>query len=149
MAQFWRTKEFKNLEDIWNEKLKDSGFLDHESDKGKIKKNGTENNYLASDQLLREVKEEYHSQIGYFANNTDVLNGEKDLSLFVYACFPNELEKLVMVRHSEGATIKEIVEEIHVHGLTRDRKTIRYIIRRWQMKWGIKSWSLRQMNLKK
>lgn len=151
MAEFWRSKNFKSLAEIWDEKLKEAGFLDAEIElkTERTLRQKASNCYRHASEVERDLRQQYFTQVGYFANNTDLLNGEKDLGLFAYALFPNELEKLVMVRHSEGATIREIVDEITLKGMTRDRKTIRHIIRRWQMKWGIRSWTLRQMNLKK
>lgn len=136
MEQFWRKKSFKQLSKNWDQRLKDSGFIDSELEiKGdRVLKQRATNVYRQASQLERESRFEYYSFLGYLSHNT---------------LFPNDLEKYVMVRHSEGATIKEIVHEISLRGISRDRKTIRYIIRRWQMKWGIRTWSLREMNLKR
>lgn len=137
MEQFWRKKSFKVLYKEWNKKLDDSGFKDLENDIGAtriLKKNGTENNYRLISPFERETKLEYYCFLGYLANNTE---------------FTSELEKFVMIRHSEGATIQEVVGELNLRGIIRHRQTVRHIIRRWQTKWGIRTWSLREMNLKK
>jgi len=136
MEQFWKKKGFKNLARSWNKILAESGFDDAEVElkDDRALKQRASNSYRQASQLERESKFEYYTFLGHLAFNT---------------VFPTELERLVMTRHSEGATIKEIVEEINLRGISRDRKTIRYIIRRWQMKWGVKTWTLRQMNLKK
>lgn len=151
MEQFWRKKSFKQQSDVWEKILKNSGFIDAEvglKDDRVLKQNAP-NSYRQATQLERESREEYFSIIGHFVNNTNILNGEKDLPLFEYACFPNEVEKYVLHRHSEGATIQEIVKEMSINGVSKHRKTVRYIIRRWEMKWGIRFWSLKEMNLKK
>lgn len=135
MAEFWRTKSFKLLSYSWNQKLEVTGFKDAEIElKGdRALKQRATNSYRQASQLERESRLDYFLFLGHLAQNTK---------------FQCDLEKFVMLRHSEGATIKEIVEEISLRGISRDRKTIRFIIRRWQMKWGIRSWTKRQMNLK-
>lgn len=133
---FWRTRKFKTLYKEWNKKLELSGFTDAEidlKDDRTLKQRAT-NCYRQASELERESRLEYYSFLGYLAHNTK---------------FPNELEKYIMARHSEGATIKEIVNEVNSMGGPKHRCTVRYIIRRWQVKWGIKSWSLRQLHLKK
>lgn len=136
MAQFWKTKNFRQLAKEWNLKLEEQGFIDAEIDlKGdRALKQRATNSYRQATQLERESRLEYYVLMGNLAINE---------------IFPNELESVVMIRHSEGATIKEIVKEISFRGIFKNRKTIRHIIRRWQSRWGIKTWNLRQMNLRK
>lgn len=135
MEQFWRKKSFKILSRQWNKRLIESGFSDAEIEikSDRILKQRATNSYRQATQLERESRLEYYCFLGYLANNTE---------------FPNELEKFVMLRHAEGATIREIVDELNCRGIIRHRQTIRYVIRRWQTKWGIRTWSLREMNLK-
>lgn len=136
MALFWRTKNFKNTYKEWNRKLQLSGFKDIEAElKGdRVLRQRATNCYRQATQLERESRLEYFCFVGHLVHTT---------------IFESELEKDVMFKHSEGLTIKEIVDDIKHKGISRDRKTIRYIIRRWQMKWGIRTWNLKQMNLKK
>lgn len=138
MEQFWRKKTFKVLLIEWNKKLEQSGFEDAEVElkEDRALKQRSTNSYRQADQLERESRLEYYSFLGHLAHST---------------IFPNELEKFVMLRHSEGALINEIADELLIKGLSqcKNRWRVRHIIRRWQMKWGIKSWSLQQMNLKK
>ena len=131
--QFWRTKQFQALSKTWELNLKRCGFQDAEvSLKGdRALKQRATNSYRQASELERDTRLEYYRILGQLTNETK---------------FKNELEKKIMVMHADGHTIKEIVEGLHI---SRDRKTIRYIIRRWQMKWGIRNWSLSQMNLKK
>lgn len=134
--EFWRSRNFRQLAKTWNQKLEEVGFIDSEIDlKGdrSLRQRAT-NAYRQASELERESRLGYYRLLGYLANNEQ---------------FQNALEELVMQRHADGASIKEIVNEVKQSGLSRDRKTIRHIIRRWQMKWGVKTWSLRQMNLKK
>ncbi len=132
---FWKTKHFKLQAKIWNQKLEEVGFVDAEVElKGdRALKQKATNAYRQATELERESRLGYYRLLGHLASNTQ---------------FQNELEELVMLRHADGATIKEIVQEINSKGLSFHRQTIRHIIRRWQMKWGVKTWSLKQMNLK-
>ena len=136
MEQFWRTKKFKTLTIIWNKKLEDSGFTDAEIElKGdRALKQRATNSYRQASELERESRLEYYSFLGYLAHNTE---------------FECEIEEFIMIRHSEGAEDKEIVEELKNMGSSKHRQTVSYIIKRWQVKWGVKNWSLRQRNLRK
>lgn len=136
MAQFWRTKSFRHLSKIWNNKLKQSDFLDAEIELGSeraLKQRAT-NCYNQASELERETRFEYYSFLGYLAQNTD---------------FISNLDRIIMIMHADGATIKEIVKELDKLNMPRERKTVGRIIRRWQMSWGIRSWSLKQMYLRK
>jgi hypothetical protein len=133
---FWRTRQFKVISQAWELKLEKSGFVDAEIEvKGdRVLKQRATNCYRQASQLDRESRLEYFTFLGYLAHNTQ---------------FKSELEKIVMIRHSEGKTSKEILKELNKNGIIRCRQNIEYIIRRWQNKWGVKSWSLKQMGLKK
>lgn len=135
MEQFWRKKSFKILQREWNKKLVETGFVDAEIEikSDRILKQRATNSYRQATQLERESRLEYYCFLGYLAHNT---------------VFPSELEKFVMIRHAEGASIREITDELTLRGIVRHRQTIRHVIRRWQTKWGIRTWSLREMNLK-
>lgn len=131
MAEFWRTKQFKSLSIEWNKKLEESGFKDSETEiKGerRLKQRST-NSFNKGSDFERETRLEYYCFLGYLAHNT---------------IFQNELEQKIMISLSEGATHKEISEEIGRH-----RHYVEFIIKRWQTNWGIKNWSLRARGLKK
>jgi len=136
MAQ--RNPSFKLLVRIWNKKLEESGFEDHEIEIGgeRALKQRASNAYRQASELERESRLAYYSLLGHMANNTE---------------FPCRLEQLVMCMYSDGSSIKEIVEELIKQGLTdkRNRWRIRAIIRRWEVRWGLRSWSLKQMRLTK
>lgn len=131
MAEFWRTKSFKILSIEWNKKLEGSGFKDAEAElknERSLKQRAT-NSYRQASELERETRLEYYCFLGYLAHNT---------------IFQNAVEKIVMVRHSDGASCKEIAQEIGRH-----RHYVEFIIKRWQTTWGIKSWSRQARGLKK
>ncbi len=130
MAEFWKTKSFKITSKEWDKKLKQSGFIDDEEAMRKPHRG-----YEKASQLERELRYEYYSLIGHHVHNTE---------------FPNILEKQILILHAEGFNISEISRELgDFKHFEKNRKDIRYIIRRWQQRWGIKRWSLKQLNLKR
>jgi hypothetical protein len=134
MEQFWRKKSFKVLLTTWNKKLEKSGFKDAEAeskfkDERTLRQRAARKCFSRADDFERETTLEYYCFLGHLAHNT---------------IFPNELEKIIMIRHSEGATYKEIAQEIGRH-----RHSVEFIIKRWQTKWGVKRWSLQAQGLKK
>jgi hypothetical protein len=131
MEQFWRKKSFRVLSQEWNKKLECSGFTDVEVElKGdRALKQRATNCYRQANSLERETRLEYYLFLGHLAHNT---------------IFPNDLEKLVMIRYSEGKTYGEIAIEVKRH-----RHSIEFIVKRWQTKWGVKRWSLQARGLKK
>lgn len=135
MAQFWRRTEFRVLLKSWNKKLEEAGFEDAEIEIGgnRALKQRATNCYRQASESERDARLEYYRFMGRLVHETT---------------FPTELERLALLRHSEGATLKEIVDELNKSGIKRCGKTIRHIIRRWQMKWGVRTWGLRQMKLK-
>lgn len=131
MEQFWRKKSFRVLSQTWNKRLESSGFTDVEVElKGdRALKQRATNCYRQAHPLERETRLEYFLFLGHLAHNT---------------VFPNDLERLIMVRHSEGKTYGEIGREIGRH-----RHSVEFIVKRWQTKWGVKRWSLQARGLKK
>jgi hypothetical protein len=136
MEQFWRKKTFKVLLTTWNKKLEQSGFNDAEIElrSDRALKQSASSRFKRWPEWERESRLEYYCFLGNLVNNT---------------VFKNELEKFIMIMHSEGATIREIVDQASLNGISVFRKTVMHIIRRWETKWGIRSWSLQQMNLKR
>lgn len=132
----WKRKEFKIILKLWNSKLEQSGFIDHEIElKGDraLKQHAT-NAYRQAQSLERETRLDYYRLVGNKASNSR------------YRC---KVEKFIMLRHADGLTLKEIEQELLRLGFKRCTKTIGFIIKRYQVKWGIRSWTPRQMNLKK
>jgi hypothetical protein len=122
MKKFWQTKKFKKLQNVWNEKLKASGFNDAESEY-RLK--------LPADHCYcwARTKEERENKLRYY-----VLLGQH----FHAEEFQDAVDALVMERRAEGIKIKHISEELRQLGERCHRETIRYIIRRYEIKWGIK-----------
>lgn len=123
--------EFRNLQREWYQKLKDIGFKDIE------KLHGDELLLIQSasrsiDMCTLLVSEEYYRNIGQKALDEDTE-------------FRNEVHKHILVRHSEGAKIKTIISELNERGLSRTKESVRVIIRRYEMKWGIRTYTEKQL----
>src|SRR5271155_1561759 len=98
MEQFWRKKTFKLLLVEWNKKLENAGFDDAEVqlEEDRALKQRSSNSYRQANELERETRLEYYCFLGHLVGST---------------IFPNELEKFILIMHSEGHTIREIVDE--------------------------------------
>lgn len=149
MAKFWTSEKFKKLKHKWEEKLKKSGFEDVEKE---INGHVTLKSYSSCESryagiyrfaptVVREGKEDYYR----------ILSQKVHLELN----FEDESDKLIMEWTAEGRKVKDISEELKrllPDGKQRSkhyRNTIRYVRRRYEDKWGIKSWTEEQMGLKK
>lgn len=120
MAKFYHTKEFKDLQKVWEEKLFSSGFSDAEQ--------RMQNPYRHSPS--RETRE---GKLEYFRTITECIHSNLEI---------NPLDLTVMTMRGDGFTNIQIAKEIGAH-----RKTVMFIIRRYEHRWGLRVWSLKQRNL--
>jgi hypothetical protein len=142
----FRKKGFKSLLLKWNKKLEESGFQDIEIElnNGRALRQSCVGQYNRWNKFERDSRLEYFCVVGHLVHDT---------------IFPNDLEKFIMLKHAEGETITEIFKAMQANGFRMYEKSgksyrslrrhIMYIIRQWQMKWGIKTWSLQELSLKK
>lgn len=78
----------------------------------------------------------YFRLIGMFINDPDTK-------------FRKEVDRIIMLRHSEGAKIATICLELKTWGMKPwDRKSIRILIRRYEMAWGLRTYNRKQLNKK-
>lgn len=123
--KFWKTKTFLTLQREWDQKLKASGFEDAEKSIGgtaRLKQRAS-NSYRGAIQVLREAKLEYYRSLTYHFHETE---------------FSDEVERLIMERRAEGVLIKSICEQLRSMGERCHRETVRHIIRKYEIKWGMK-----------
>ncbi len=131
---YWSSEHFKALQKAWYQRLKDSGFQDAEEMIGeelKLKQRAACNVYQGADKLTRETKETYFRFVSQMVQETE---------------FKREVDRLIMTRHAEGMKIKRICEELRRAGLARGRQTVRHRIRIYEMKWGLRQYTPRQLN---
>ncbi len=132
---FWETKHFKALQRAWYQRLKDQGFQDAEELIGTelVLRQTAAHPYRGQDQLGRESKEAYYYFVAQQIDDT---------------VFATDIDRLIMLRHSEGRKICHIVAELEELGMGRTRDTVRYRIRVYEMKWGIRQYTPKQLNKK-
>jgi DNA-binding NarL/FixJ family response regulator len=120
-----RSKELRELQKQWYQKLEDDGFVD-------VEKRRRSSNVYTSDvknghhEVTREAKQRYYELLAH-AYNTE-------------QAFVSEDHRLIMKLASQGYSPGEIALAV-----PRDRKTIRIIIRRYENKWGVRQWTRKQM----
>jgi len=136
MAKFWKSKEFLEEKAKWDQKLKDSGFVDAEKElSGKsvlIAFSSDEGCWKNKGLARREEREEYYTALYQcFIKETD---------------FADESDRLIMERTAEGKSKREISDELKEKKQKKhNRDTITYIRRRYENKWGIRKWLPYQM----
>lgn len=173
---YWKTREFKNLQQAWYQRLEAEGFQDAEELVGnemRIKErstsamrdraietpancmrfhtrrnsqcvdecDATSEGPLQSARLKRralqkifcDAKEAYYTAIGQKLAET---------------IFRNSVDRFILTRHAEGKKAFEIVEELKARGTPRFRHSVRFIVRRYEMLWGLRKYDPRQLGKK-
>ncbi len=120
--KFWQIQKFKELQKEWENKLRESGFVDVEDDRGKLRQNAS-NSYRTTNHTLINAKLRYYELLGHW-------NHEKD--------FRDHVERLVMERRANGVMIKDICKELEGMGERCHRETVRWIIQFYEKRWKIK-----------
>ena len=133
---YWKSPHFRTLQKIWYQRLEETGFQDHERFVG----NNSEliqfsvNAYKSMDQTRRENKAAYFNLLSQNLH---------------YAEFASKVDELILTWYADGKKIKVICEELERLGERRCRGTIRYTIRKYEMKWGMRQYTPKQLNQKK
>lgn len=131
-------EQFKKLQKEWYELLAATGFKDIEKQEGSecVLIQTSSYCFRNVDNFCKEVKETYFRSIAQAAHDEETK-------------FRNEIDRFILMRHAEGAKIKTIMTELIARGMGRNRDSIRYIIRRYEMAWGLRSYSSRELHRKK
>lgn len=121
--KFWKTQKFKSLKSEWEKKLRNSGFIDIEDERGRLKQNAG-NSYRTTVQVSIESKRRYYELLaqGY--------HKEK--------CFRDTVEKIVMLLRSRGVKITDIEKGLRSINQRSHHDTLRKIIRKYEARWKIK-----------
>lgn len=130
---FWKTREFKELQAEWYAKLKVSGFQDAEVliDGEPLLRQGADHPYRYSEPTARVCKEAYFRILSEYVRQ---------------APFRNKTDRIILVLRAEGAKIQQICDTLAFLGRGRYRGTIRYTIRKYEMQWGIRRYSPKELN---
>ena len=123
--RFWKRAKFKDLNQEWYKKLKESGFDDHENEHEELVNNNPHRS-LEATHVVRECRLEYYLRL------SQGVNDEQN--------FDNGIDYFIMAHFAEGMSNKEIVKELALLGHPRHRKTVMYIRRKYENRWGIRKW---------
>lgn len=95
--KYWESKDFKDLQSQWNDKLKDDGFEDIEQDDGNLKRWDSVFFKINQNDVQFEAKETYYRLAGNF--------------LYEHK-FANELERTIWKMHSTGESLRHITKAL-------------------------------------
>lgn len=130
--------EFKRLQQQWYQKLVEHGFRDIEKSIGEelVLIHDAAYCYREVDAFERQMKEEYFRCMGQIVNDEDTE-------------YRNDIDRYILIRHAEGAKVKSITKELEAKGTPRHRHSVRFIIRSYEMSWGIRKYTDKQLNMRK
>lgn len=130
---YWQTQHFKALQALWYERLEAQGFEDAEElvDGELVLKQNAQHPLKGADPIEIEQKSTYYRVIGARAHDHP---------------FRKETDRIIMLMFAEGAKIKTIVEALTQAGARRCRESIRYTIRKYEMQWGLRQYTPRELN---
>lgn len=130
---YWKNQHFKALQAAWYKRLSDDGFEDAEEiigDDLELSKN-VYNTHWWINETDRIAREEYYDQLSHRVREFD---------------FISIVDELILTWFADGKRIKDIVIDLRDMGKTRCRQTIMFTIRRYEMLWGMKKYTARQLN---
>lgn len=130
--QFWKKPEFKELQKQWYEKLEAEGFEDAERIVGDhlVLKQPAARPF---DELTRDSKEAYYVFVAQKVQET---------------VFTSAVDQIILTGVASGKKIRHIVEDLQSQGMPRCRFTVRVKIRTYEMKWGLRQYTPKQLNRK-
>jgi hypothetical protein len=125
-----RKRDEKDLQKKWDRILAETGFEDIEKEIGgeRVLKQSADYAFRRAEHTAtyREAKLDYFCLISAKLHTTQ---------------FDDSSDRLIMERTAEGRSIQEISAELKDLGWRKhNRDTIRYIRRRYEARWGIRSW---------
>ena len=125
-------KILKDIQQSWYDTLKAEGFDDIEKLKnGKMLLRSTATHdmlYVSPD--IQNICEDYYSLIGELIESTK---------------FNKPIEKTILELYNAGSTITNIKKILKQQNTPRCWQAILYCIRRYEMKWGIRTYKPRQL----
>lgn len=130
---YWKKPDFKALQQAWYQVLESEGFQDAEE--------------LIGDDM--QLKLSHRNRRRYYRN--------QDVSE-LYFCivstmlhttnFRNDVDRHVIEGHCQGKKAETICQELRERGTPRFRHAIRFIVRRYELRWGLRNWTPQQLGRK-
>jgi hypothetical protein len=135
---YWKTPEFKSLQQAWYQRLADAGFSDIEELVGEDLEMrqmcpSTHYCFRRTDEDDRYLTSDYYTLLAAKIDETQ---------------FRSEVHKIILTSYVSGKKASEICEELKQRGTPRHRHAIRFIVRRYEAKWQIREWSPTQLGKK-
>lgn len=132
---FWKRPEFKALQKQWYQRIEEEGFEDAEELIGDdlVLKQTASSAYGSLDEITRESKEAYYTFVAQKVQETE---------------FKSPVDRTILAGVASGRKIRDIVEDLHNQGTPRCRFTVRIKIRTYEMKWGLRQYTPKQLNRK-
>lgn len=123
------------MQEAWYAKLKESGFEDAEE-------------MIAGEMVLKQVAEHV-----YRGAEPEVISAKEDyfriLRDNVRRCvFRSKTDRIILLLRADGAKMNQIADTLMLLGKRRCRMTVRMTIRKYEMEWGIRKYSPKQLNKK-
>lgn len=139
---YWESQKFKAMQEAWYKRLESEGFQDAEELKNGqliLKQSAAHPYRWAKTEGERQCKEDYYRAIADCAQRSS---------------FSSLTDRLIMTWHAEGKSQKAIRENLYWLGFKKWRNaiicrhTIRFTIRKYEMAWGIRQYTAKQLNKK-
>lgn len=133
---FWKRPDFKALQKAWYERLSAEGFEDIERVVGddlvlRQTASYAYEAYGGADPITRDSKEAYFNFVAQKVQET---------------VFTRDVDRIILTHHAEGKKIRHICEHLESIGKRRCRGTIRFRIRVYEVKWGLRQYTAKQLN---
>lgn len=130
---FWKDQAFKALQQQWYKRLEESGFEDAEEMVGGelCLKQTAASAYKALDDITRKSKEAYFVFVAQKVEET---------------VFTSTVDRIILSGHASGKKICHIVKDLESNGVRRGRDTVRWKIRTYEMKWGLRTYTPRELH---
>jgi hypothetical protein len=134
-----RNKAFVALQKEWYRKLADSGFEDAEEMRGgemelrQSAAHGFQQTERDANLTALEAKQRYYELMGQHADEH---------------VFDRPIDEIVLTMWAQGARVIEICAGLKKLGLVpRHKETVMFIIRRYEHIWGVRRWTLKELDL--
>lgn len=130
---YWKSPSFKAMQRAWYDKLAEEGFQDAEEliSGEMVLRQIAAHPYRGQDELSISTKEDYYRILGQKLEE---------------ASFKNDVDRMILSFFAIGTKIQRIIEILQREGKTRCRGTIRFTIRKYEMKWGLRAYTPKQLN---
>lgn len=127
--RFWERPDFIALQRQWYAHAQASGFDDAEELIG-TEPRLKQTSCLTRNAEMVDQREEYYALLSQKVRGAD---------------FSRDVDRIIMEMRADGAKITHICDELRRQGVCRDRRTVRLRIRVYEVQWGLRSYTPKQL----